>query len=39
MIMRPAGCRFGDYWKPGAVLMALYLAVAVFLVPVICPFH
>ncbi|PYI69322.1 hypothetical protein CVV68_02675 [Arthrobacter livingstonensis] len=39
MIMRPAGYWFGDYWKLGEVLMALYLAVAVFLVPVIWPFH
>ncbi|WP_104089725.1 SLC13 family permease [Arthrobacter sp. GMC3] len=39
MIMRPAGYRFGDYWKFGLVIMALYVAVAVFLVPVFWPFH
>lgn len=37
MIMRPAGYKFGDYWKFGVVIMALYLAVAVFLVPVFWP--
>lgn len=37
MIMRPAGYRFGDYWKFGAAIMALYLLVAVFLVPAIWP--
>lgn len=38
MIMRPAGYKFGDYWKFGLVIMALYMAVAVFLVPVFWPF-
>ncbi len=38
MIMLPAGYKFGDYWKFGAVIMVLYLAVAVFLVPVFWPF-
>lgn len=38
MIMRPAGYRFGDYWKFGGVIMVLYLAVGVFLVPVFWPF-
>ena len=38
MIMRPAGYKFGDYWKFGVVIMALYMAVAVFLVPVFWPF-
>lgn len=38
MIMRPAGYKFGDYWKFGVVIMALYLVVAVFLVPVFWPF-
>lgn len=37
MIMRPAGYKFGDYWKFGIVIMALYLMVAVFLVPVFWP--
>ncbi|POH58380.1 SLC13 family permease [Arthrobacter glacialis] len=38
MIMRPAGYKFGDYWKFGLVIMSLYVAVAVFLVPVFWPF-
>jgi len=38
MIMGPAGYRFGDYWKLGLVVMALYFLVAVFLVPVFWPF-
>lgn len=38
MIMRPAGYKFGDYWKFGIIIMALYLLVAVFLVPVFWPF-
>ncbi|ALV45367.1 hypothetical protein MB46_07535 [Arthrobacter alpinus] len=38
MIMRPAGYRFGDYWKFGIVIMALYLAIGVFWVPVFWPF-
>jgi di/tricarboxylate transporter len=37
MIMRPAGYKFGDYWKLGLVIMALYFVVAVFLVPVFWP--
>jgi di/tricarboxylate transporter len=37
MIMRPAGYRFGDYWKLGVVIMALYFVVSVFLVPVFWP--
>jgi len=38
MVMGPGGYRFGDYWKLGLPLMALYLVVAVVLVPVIWPF-
>lgn len=38
MIKEPAGLRFGDYWKFGLVLLILFLAVAVFLVPLIWPF-
>lgn len=34
MVMEPGGYRFGDYWKLGLPIMALYFAVAVFLVPV-----
>ena len=37
MIMQPAGYRFGDYWKFGLAIMALYAVVALFLVPVIWP--
>ncbi|WP_202813512.1 SLC13 family permease [Arthrobacter sp. ERGS1:01] len=37
MIMRPAGYKFGDYWKLGLVIMALYFVVSVFLVPVFWP--
>ena len=35
IVMRPGGYRFGDYWKLGLVLMALYFLVAVFWVPVV----
>jgi di/tricarboxylate transporter len=38
MIMGPAGYRFGDYWKLGAAVMAVFFVVAVFLVPVFWPF-
>nr|WP_125615503.1 SLC13 family permease [Specibacter cremeus] len=38
MVMGAAGYRFGDYWKLGLPLLLLFLAVAVFLVPVIWPF-
>ncbi len=38
MIMRPAGYRFGDYWKLGLPLLGLYFVVAVFLVPAIWSF-
>lgn len=37
IVMGPGGYRFGDYWKLGIVLMALYFVVAVFWVPVIWP--
>ncbi|MCP1411382.1 SLC13 family permease [Paenarthrobacter sp. A20] len=37
MIMQPAGYRFGDYWKFGLAIMALYAAVAILLVPVFWP--
>ena len=39
MIMQPAGYRFGDYWKFGVAVMALYAAAAVLLVPVFWPIH
>jgi di/tricarboxylate transporter len=38
MVMEPGGYSFGDYWKLGAVMLALFFAVAVFLVPVYWPF-
>ncbi|TXK18964.1 SLC13 family permease [Homoserinibacter sp. GY 40078] len=38
MVKDPAGLRFGDYWKLGLPLMALFLAVAVLLVPLVWPF-
>lgn len=38
LVMGPAGLRFGDYWKLGLPLMALFLAVAVLLVPLVWPF-
>jgi di/tricarboxylate transporter len=34
MVMGPGGYRFGDYWKLGLPLLALFGVVAVFLVPV-----
>lgn len=38
MVMGPGGYRFGDYWRLGLPLMALYFAVAVLLVPLIWSF-
>lgn len=38
MIMNPAGYRFGDYWKLGLPLLALFGVVAVLLVPVFWSF-
>ena len=38
MVMEPGGYRFGDYWKLGLPLLALYGLVAVVLVPVIWRF-
>jgi di/tricarboxylate transporter len=37
MIVGPAGYRFGDYWRLGLVVMAVFFLVAVFLVPVVWP--
>lgn len=39
MVMDPGGYRFGDYWKLGLPLLALFLVVAVFWVPLWWPFH
>jgi di/tricarboxylate transporter len=38
MVMGPGGYRFGDYWKLGLPLLALFGAVAVLLVPIIWSF-
>ena len=38
MVMGPAGYRFGDYWRLGLPLAALYGVVAILLVPVVWPF-
>jgi di/tricarboxylate transporter len=38
MVMGPGGYAFGDYWRLGVPLMALYFVVAVLLVPVIWHF-
>jgi di/tricarboxylate transporter len=34
MVMGPGGYRFGDYWKLGLPVLALFFVVGVFLVPV-----
>jgi di/tricarboxylate transporter len=38
MVMSPGGYRFGDYWKLGLPMLALFGLVAVLLVPVIWSF-
>jgi di/tricarboxylate transporter len=38
MVMEPGGYRFGDYWKLGLPLLALFGLVAVLLVPLIWSF-
>jgi di/tricarboxylate transporter len=38
MVMGPGGYRFGDYWKLGLPLLALFGIVAVVLVPVFWSF-
>ena len=38
MVLGPGGYRFGDYWKLGLPLLALFFAVAVLLVPAIWGF-
>jgi di/tricarboxylate transporter len=37
MVMGPGGYRFGDYWRLGLPLLALFGVVSVFLVPVFWP--
>jgi di/tricarboxylate transporter len=38
MVLGPGGYRFGDYWRLGLVMLALFFAVAVGLVPLIWRF-
>jgi di/tricarboxylate transporter len=38
MVMGPGGYRFGDYWKLGLPVMALWLVIAVVVIPVVWPF-
>jgi di/tricarboxylate transporter len=38
MILEPGGYRFGDYWKLGLPLIALFLAIAVLYVPLVWSF-
>lgn len=38
IVMGPAGYRFGDYWKFGLAVMAVWLAIAIGLIPLIWPF-
>jgi di/tricarboxylate transporter len=38
MVMGPGGYRFGDYWRLGLCMLALFFVVATFLVPVLWSF-
>jgi di/tricarboxylate transporter len=38
MVMGPGGYRFGDYWRLGLPLLALFGVVAVLFVPVVWSF-
>jgi di/tricarboxylate transporter len=38
MVMGPGGYKFGDYWKLGACMMALFAVVSIFYVPLIWHF-
>lgn len=38
MVMGPGGYRFGDYWKLGLPVMALWLAVALLVIPLVWRF-
>ena len=38
MVMGPGGYRFGDYWRLGLVLVLLFFAVSVGLVPLVWRF-
>jgi di/tricarboxylate transporter len=37
MVMGPGGYRFGDYWKLGLPVMALWLVVALTVIPLVWP--
>jgi di/tricarboxylate transporter len=37
MVMEPGGYRFGDYWRLGLPLLALFGVVAIGVVPVFWP--
>jgi di/tricarboxylate transporter len=37
IVMGPGRYRFGDYWRLGVVLMALYFVAAVLWAPVLWP--
>jgi di/tricarboxylate transporter len=37
MIMSPGGYRFGDYWKLGLPLLALWMVVALVVIPIVWP--
>jgi di/tricarboxylate transporter len=36
--MGAAGYRFGDDWRLGVIVMAVFFVVAVFVVPIVWPF-
>ena len=38
MVLQPGGYRFGDYWRLGLPLALIFLAAAVWYVPVVWPF-
>jgi di/tricarboxylate transporter len=38
MVMRPAGYRFGDYWRLGLPLLGWFLAVSVAIIPLVWKF-
>jgi len=39
MVLEPGGYRFGDYWKIGLPLIALFAAIAVLYVPLVWSFR
>jgi di/tricarboxylate transporter len=36
--MEPAGHKFGDYWRLGLLMLLVFMAASVLLVPVFWPF-